>query len=187
LFATKKYRKKLDGAIGLKLRNQRRFVMKTWKIFVVIAALLLVTTMPTFITSSSAHAAARSAKLAHPAIAAYDPNDPYDSGCSQGAYVAKHYDFKYGSQTIATLENWYSPKCVTNWAQIEWPGGSSVQTFIVISANSTTQCFPTDCNSSYTGGLSPSWTDMVDGHSTACAVGNVRYKNKTIVSPDLCA
>jgi hypothetical protein len=128
-----------------------------------------------------AHAAAL--KSAKTYAAAYDPNDPYQSGCSQGAYDAIYRtigNLKTG--TIATIENWYSPRCVKNWAEIEWNKGAAVQTYIHITNFGSDQCYPTTgCPTAqplYTGGYSPSWTDMVDGHNLACVDGGVMYQGQ---------
>ncbi len=116
--------------------------------------------------------------------AAYNSNDPYDSGCASGAYVAGVEYIKAGNTTLATVENWYSPTCVTNWGQIEWPSGSSLSISIMTASATLTpeNCYPTSCSGLYSGGLSPSWTDMVDGHNQVCVTGKAKYRG-TIYQP----
>ena len=105
-------------------------------------------------------------------------SDPYTSGCSKGAYLAISGPIKDASgNTLATVENWYSPSCVKNWARIVWSSGTNLQTFIKIYAPNNedpAQCYPTECQGYYPGGLSPSWTDMINGQKLACAYGAVK-------------
>ena len=114
----------------------------------------------------------------HANAALYDPNDPHDSGCASGAYVAGVEHIYDNNMLLATVENWYSPNCVKNWGQIEWTLGTALITNIETTSNDYVreQCYPIDCSSGYAGGLSPSWTDMVDGHNIICVTALVTYK-----------
>ncbi len=108
-------------------------------------------------------------------------SDPYTSGCSKGAYLAISGPIKdAGGNTLATVENWYSPSCVKNWARIVWSSGTNLQTFIKIytpNNEAAAQCYPTECQGYYQKGLSPSWTNMIDGQKLACAYGAVKTQS----------
>jgi hypothetical protein len=105
----------------------------------------------------------RSSEAMH---ANYDADDPQDSGCWNNAKWANWGSLSVGGYTVQAI-NWYSYSCNTNWVEISWNSGTAVQTQVGINDNySSQQCYPTDCHSYYTGGLSPSWTDMIDGTYT---------------------
>ncbi|GCE22128.1 hypothetical protein [Dictyobacter kobayashii] len=111
---------------------------------------------------------------------AYVAGDPLQTGCWNNAYIANsatlqdHYN---SSKTVATIYNWYSRSCITNWVEVEYD--TSVTTGIRIDIHKigtdnsepvgiNHQCYPTDCYSTYTGDLSPTWSDMVDGVPKDC-------------------
>jgi hypothetical protein len=95
-------------------------------------------------------------------IAHADPNDPYDSGCSKTASVVNSGTLSVAGYVV-TAQNWHSKGCNKNWAQISWNGGSKVWTLVEIFTDSgTNACYPVDCHHVYSGGNSPSWTDMID-------------------------
>jgi hypothetical protein len=121
------------------------------------------------------------------AHAAYDSDDPVQSGCSQHAYVANTIDLhKYADPSypvVAHFQNWYSWSCNTNWAQVWWNSTVGSDTITGINVEIHTrgdigypvgvhkQCEPTSCTDIYTGGLSPAWTDMIEGTDVACLTG----------------
>lgn len=151
-------------------------------VFVVLMALLIAFSALFTLGTGQAHAAGVG-PYTHKALTAatYDPNDPHDSGCwNSGAYVANVAYVMDGSTRLATVENWYSPSCIKNWGQIEWTSGTALSLNVgayIKSNPSIYQCFPTNCAfGGYNGGLSPAWTDMVDGHSAVRVYGDVVYK-----------
>jgi hypothetical protein len=103
--------------------------------------------------------------------------DPYASGCAVGAYMANSADvYKQGSSNVKfTVENWYSPACLTNWAVMTWPRSNSAA-FVEIHTKGWTQpspsihqqCYRTSCVDAYTGQGKPMWTDMIEGQDVAC-------------------
>jgi hypothetical protein len=80
---------------------------------------------------------------------------------------------------VAYLTNYYSPWCDANWAVVSLsPTGSnaSIITDLQITTTDANKhkeevCYPVQCNpmSFYTGGVYPSWTNMVDGTNTTYA------------------
>jgi hypothetical protein len=114
---------------------------------------------------------------AAPAAAQGDLNDPYDSGCINSAYIAHSGDLfdRFGTD-FGHIENWYSWGCHTNWVLVVFNvrmTGSKVdihtQGYAGSAANTShRQCYPTDCSSTYTGGVSPTWSDMIEGADVAC-------------------
>lgn len=121
---------------------------------------------------------------AAPAHATGDPNDPYDSGCINQAYIANSGDVRTPSgTTFGHVENWYSWGCKKNWtllyvsvepssdyAEIHTKGVSPINP---PPPGSHRQCEPTNCASFYTGGRSPLWTDMIEGTDVACLVAEI--------------
>lgn len=116
----------------------------------------------------------------HPGKAlAYDPNDPYDSGCANNAQPVNSghmYDTIHGFW-VADIYNWYSYSCNKNWVIVYYNTGAVTngiqidihrQYGIGDPVGSTHQCWPTDCRSHYYGRLSPTWTDMVNGSNYDC-------------------
>jgi Protein of unknown function (DUF2690) len=109
----------------------------------------------------------------------YVGEDPYTSGCSRDAYIVRNsgvYD-EHGN-VLAIVQMWYSISCVTNWGVIKWNDGSAIGTQIDVweyNDYAHRKCYPTACSTStwYAGGLSPSWTDMVDGQNVTCVFGAV--------------
>lgn len=112
---------------------------------------------------------------------AYDPNDPYDSKCDtlpskdgRYAYIANGGSISVSGYTVH-VENWYSPRCNTNWARIWWNGGANVQTSVSIdNEKGDTESYPTNLFDLYKGGLSPSWTNMIDGSTEACVFVTIK-------------
>lgn len=114
---------------------------------------------------------------AAPVGATSDPNDPYQSGCINSAYIAKSGDLydPWGTD-FGHIENWYSWGCHKNWVLVIFKV-KMYQSLVDIhtsgyagtAANTVhRQCYPADCNSRYTGGLSPTWSDMIEGYDIAC-------------------
>jgi hypothetical protein len=79
-----------------------------------------------------------------PSAATCDYTDPIQSGCKTGAYVASwtplhYYDAENGrptGPTIGELDNWYSPRCGTNWAEFK-TGGPVLEVTLSICINGT--------------------------------------------------
>jgi hypothetical protein len=121
---------------------------------------------------------------AAPARANGDPNDPYDSGCVNTAYIANSADIHtIAGTTFGHVENWYSWGCKTNWALL-FVYVEPSRDYIEIHTKGQSpynppppgahrQCEPTNCSSFYTGGQSPLWTDMVEGQDVACLDADV--------------
>jgi hypothetical protein len=108
---------------------------------------------------------------------AYDPNDPYDSGCATGAYavgssyIAKGSPNKTGATGFGSLHLMYSPKCHTNWAEFDnYPKGYS---FILGAWSDPSPVQNVDWTSN---GDEVAWTDMVDGSGPA-NVGVCEYSS----------
>jgi uncharacterized membrane protein YhdT len=103
--------------------------------------------------------------------------DPYGSGCAAGAYMANSTTvYKPGTtRAMFTVENWYSPACVTNWAVMSWPH-SNMASFVDIHTSGWSQpgpsnhrqCYRTNCADTYNGQAQPMWTNMIEGQDVAC-------------------
>jgi hypothetical protein len=124
------------------------------------------------------------ATFANPARAATPTHvgeDPYRSGCAASAYAANTGAVRGSNgNTIATVENWFSAVCVTNWAVMRWTNGNGAfgsQLWIASNKNGLAysfdpahqQCYPESCSSpAYTGAAQPMWTNMIEGVDVAC-------------------
>ncbi len=144
------------------------------RLFSVAAAVLLLSALVFAFGTGTAHA---------------DSNDPYDSGCANTGYPANSGSLSVAGYTVYA-QNWYSTGCNTNWALIWWTGGSAVQTRVEIYNSNECQSYPTGClcagtNCLYSGGLSPSWTDMIDGTQTAYVSLVIKANGQTARSPNL--
>ena len=90
-----------------------------------------------------------------------DNQDPYQTGCSQGAYIANSSAIidKQGTKLISVY-NWYSPSCGTNWNVTELAGSIATKISIFRTNSLPSYCYPVDCTSFYKGKASPMWTNM---------------------------
>jgi hypothetical protein len=152
----------------------RRILMKR-RLFPLAAVALLLCMLFFIFSPSTAHA---------------DALDPYDSGCANTGYVANSGTLSVAGYVVYA-ENWYSTGCNTNWAEIWWNGGSAVQTGVAIYGSSGTRCYPTSCGfytgasgGYYTGGLSPSWTDMINGTEVTYVLLCIKADGQTTCSPN---
>src|SRR5260370_11082842 len=115
------------------------------------------------------------------AALAFDPNDPYDSGCVSSAYIANSAGlFDKAGNRLMTIQNWYSTGCKTNWSlAYNYAVQSSLVTAHDLFAPHQLQCEPTSCALG-AGIASPMWTDMVDGTKMveACGVARALAANR---------
>ncbi len=155
-------------------------------LFVLVTMILIVTTM---VGSGNAFAATNSGGPHHKTqiTASYyncggtcENKDPYQYGCNSGAYVAASVSVNDASgHSLLSVENWYSPKCGTNWA-VEYFYSASVQEFVYLlkpNGGGLLYCSPTDC-SYYSGSAQPLWTNMTFAPTTkitACGKSQSRY------------
>lgn len=82
--------------------------------------------------------------------------DPYQTGCSKGAYRAN-----YQVSMLIMVENWYSPKCGTNWNLTYLYGATELIISIYRLDGSPSHCYPENCYDHYNKSISPMWTNMV--------------------------
>jgi hypothetical protein len=91
--------------------------------------------------------------------------DPIDTGCTNGAYLANTADIhnRFTGAYIGTINNWYSPACGTNWAQlINVPHGLAW----AIDAHNPTAKWEKLPESGLSNAATPAWTNMVYGVNT---------------------
>ncbi|HEV2377746.1 MAG TPA: hypothetical protein VGS19_36985 [Streptosporangiaceae bacterium] len=95
--------------------------------------------------------------------------DPLDTDCSIGSYVANSQPVYYfnpdnGQPTggwTGYIQNWYSPHCGTNWARyVDTTGTAGTVNIYVCVDNSST------CSDRYGSGVFPAWSNMVYSPST---------------------
>ncbi|MFD8479466.1 helix-turn-helix domain-containing protein [Kitasatospora sp. NPDC059673] len=105
--------------------------------------------------------------------------EPNETPCwGEGAQRGKITAIVNEGQSVGSLENWYSPRCGTNWATLHIPAGW--QGRIEIVAQTDKACFPTDCQALY-GKTPPFWTTMVFGmNNPVSARGYVQFPNGEI-------
>jgi hypothetical protein len=170
------------------------FCMKKWFFLVtlVVTSLFLPFAGSTTAFASSRHLSAHTTQATNlvwhnastKALSAnLDPNDPYDSGCAyRNAYVANSGTLSVAGYVVHA-ENWYSQGCGREWTRVWWNSGSAVQLHesIYDYTGVEFECYPTNCSDFYTGGLSPSWTDMiVISYGSSGARGTTTYVGLTI-------
>ena len=118
-------------------------------------------------------------------VSSYAGQDPYASGCSNGAYIANiaNLSFGDGGPVVGTVENWYSPACRTDWAVEKWQGTGYTWVEIAAAAHEGDRV-SNDFHQNYQSfGQGPQWTNMIDGTAVAC----IRAAFWTVDGWDACA
>lgn len=115
------------------------------------------------------------ATAAQPALA-YDPQDPYDTGCVHGAYaVAPAYiavgsPSKTGNTGFGYLHLMWSPTCKTNWAEFDsYPKG--IHFYLMAWTPLSGGGFLVQKENWVSNGDEIAWTDMLDGNNVPAGVG----------------
>jgi hypothetical protein len=101
---------------------------------------------------------------------AVDTNDPYVSGCANGAYAVGSAYIRVGSPNttgntgFGSLHLMYSPSCNKNWAEFDsYPSGYR----FALVAWSHSSTIDTQAEYWTSNGDEVAWTDMVDGSNPA--------------------
>jgi hypothetical protein len=100
--------------------------------------------------------------------------DPYHTGCSKGAYRAN-----YQANALVRVEDWYSPKCGTNWNITYLNGPTDLIISIYRLDGSPSHCYPENCYDRYTRNITPLWTNMVVAPVKVAEAHAHIYKPKT--------
>ncbi len=107
-------------------------------------------------------------------------DDPYTSHCADHSYQADSAQIKNSmGKVIATVYNYYSTSCGTNWALMSWSdgnNGSGVSAYVKGHKFEGTndqyfQGYPNPGSGLYFGSAQPMWTNMVEGVDVVCLLG----------------
>ncbi|MFI5529538.1 helix-turn-helix domain-containing protein [Kitasatospora sp. NPDC051853] len=100
--------------------------------------------------------------------------DPDATHCWEGAELVAASTFNHEGQVAGKLENWYSPRCGTSWAQLRMPKGWQGRVEITTQTGGR-DCFPIDCQGFYDQ-QPPLWSNMLVGvNQPTLAKGYVKF------------